>query len=124
MQARTLALVGPAFECVSIFTLRRVSRTIAIVVAQGRLGYRDMARDPCDDAGPCAAQSRPLRRERRKKKDASAMTLCPIALAVGCKKCPAFSVCPLKSVIGDHKEEKHGPEQSAKDSKHDTDAAR
>lgn len=31
------------------------------------------------------------------------MTLCPIALAVGCKKCPAFSVCPLKSVIGDHK---------------------
>jgi hypothetical protein len=33
----------------------------------------------------------------------SAMTLCPIALAVGCKKCPAFSACPLKSVIGDHK---------------------
>jgi hypothetical protein len=29
------------------------------------------------------------------------MTLCPIALAVGCRKCPAFSVCPLKSVIGD-----------------------
>ncbi len=27
------------------------------------------------------------------------MTLCPIALAVGCKKCPAFSVCPLKGVI-------------------------
>lgn len=31
------------------------------------------------------------------------MTLCPIALVVGCKKCPAFSVCPLKSVIGDYK---------------------
>lgn len=29
------------------------------------------------------------------------MTLCPIALAVGCAKCPAFSVCPLKSTIGD-----------------------
>jgi len=29
------------------------------------------------------------------------MTLCPIAMAVGCKKCPAFSVCPLKAVIGD-----------------------
>lgn len=29
------------------------------------------------------------------------MTLCPVAIAVGCKKCPAFSVCPLKSVIGD-----------------------
>ena len=22
------------------------------------------------------------------------MTLCPIAIAVGCKKCPAFAVCP------------------------------
>lgn len=31
------------------------------------------------------------------------MTLCPIALAVGCKKCPAFTVCPLKEVIGDYK---------------------
>ena len=31
------------------------------------------------------------------------MTLCPIAIAVGCKKCPAFSVCPLKEVIGDYK---------------------
>lgn len=29
------------------------------------------------------------------------MTLCPIALAVGCKKCPVFSICPLKGVIGD-----------------------
>ena len=32
------------------------------------------------------------------------MTLCPIAIAVGCQKCPAFSICPLKSVIGDQKE--------------------
>jgi len=31
------------------------------------------------------------------------MTLCPIALVVGCKKCPAFTVCPLKGVIGDYK---------------------
>jgi hypothetical protein len=31
------------------------------------------------------------------------MTVCPIAIAVGCKKCPAFSVCPLKGVIGDAK---------------------
>ena len=30
------------------------------------------------------------------------MTLCPVALAVGCRKCPVFGVCPLKSVIGDH----------------------
>jgi hypothetical protein len=30
------------------------------------------------------------------------MTLCPIAIAASCKKCPAFSVCPLKTVIGDY----------------------
>lgn len=29
------------------------------------------------------------------------MTLCPVALTAGCRKCPIFSVCPLKSVIGD-----------------------
>ena len=33
------------------------------------------------------------------------MTLCPIAIAVGCKKCPAFSVCPLKATIGDQKKD-------------------
>jgi len=31
------------------------------------------------------------------------MTLCPVALAVGCKKCPVFSVCLVKSFIGDYK---------------------
>ncbi len=31
------------------------------------------------------------------------MTLCPIAVVAGCRKCPAFSVCPLKSVLGDQK---------------------
>jgi hypothetical protein len=35
------------------------------------------------------------------------MTLCPIALAVGCKKCPAFAVCPLKTVIGDYRPDEH-----------------
>lgn len=29
------------------------------------------------------------------------MTLCPIAVVAGCAKCPAFSICPLKTVIGD-----------------------
>lgn len=29
------------------------------------------------------------------------MTVCPIAIAVGCKKCPAFSFCPLTRVLGD-----------------------
>ncbi len=31
------------------------------------------------------------------------MTLCPVAIAVGCKKCPVFKVCPAKSALGDHK---------------------
>ena len=33
------------------------------------------------------------------------MTLCPIAVVAGCRKCPAFSMCPLKSVIGDQKKD-------------------
>ena len=32
------------------------------------------------------------------------VTICPIALAVGCAKCPAVKMCPLKSVLGDYKE--------------------
>jgi hypothetical protein len=31
------------------------------------------------------------------------MTLCPIAVIASCKQCPAFSFCPAKSIIGDHK---------------------
>jgi hypothetical protein len=33
------------------------------------------------------------------------MTICPIAIAVGCKKCPAFSFCPLTTVLGDQQKE-------------------
>jgi hypothetical protein len=33
------------------------------------------------------------------------MTICPIAIAVGCKKCPVFAVCPVKSIIGDYNKE-------------------
>ena len=29
------------------------------------------------------------------------MTICPIAIAVGCQKCPLFKVCPLKNSLGD-----------------------
>ena len=29
------------------------------------------------------------------------MTICPIAIAVGCKKCLAFKFCPLTTVLGD-----------------------
>ena len=32
------------------------------------------------------------------------MTICPIALAVGCKKCLAFKFCPLTAVLGDQEE--------------------
>ena len=48
------------------------------------------------------------------------MTLCPVALVVGCKKCPAFSACPLKGVIGDFKEpEPAEKKQQATDTKPD-----
>ena len=33
------------------------------------------------------------------------MTICPIAITVGCKKCPAFKFCPLTTVLGDQQEE-------------------
>jgi hypothetical protein len=41
------------------------------------------------------------------------MTLCPIALAVGCKKCPVFKICPVKSVIGDYRPERNAPSPPA-----------
>jgi hypothetical protein len=37
------------------------------------------------------------------------MTVCPIAIAVGCKKCPAFSICPLKGVLGDQPKKDEAP---------------
>ncbi|MDH5207215.1 MAG: hypothetical protein OEW34_01150 [Burkholderiaceae bacterium] len=40
------------------------------------------------------------------------MTLCPIAIVAGCRKCPAFTVCPLKGVIGDQVKEE-APAKSA-----------
>ena len=36
------------------------------------------------------------------------MTVCPIAIVAGCRKCPAFSVCPLKGVLGDHAKDEDG----------------
>ena len=46
------------------------------------------------------------------------MTLCPIAIVAGCKKCPAFKVCPLKSTLGDYKpEEAAGAQRGAPSSK-------
>ena len=47
------------------------------------------------------------------------MTICPIAIMAGCKKCPAFSVCPLKSVLGDQPKagQESAQSQAAKDDK-------
>ena len=39
------------------------------------------------------------------------MTICPIALAVGCEKCPAFSFCPLTTVLGDQVENDENDEE-------------
>jgi hypothetical protein len=41
------------------------------------------------------------------------MTVCPVAIAVGCRKCPVFGICPLKSVIGDYKKEEEAPPPTA-----------
>jgi hypothetical protein len=37
------------------------------------------------------------------------MTLCPVAIAVGCRKCPVFKVCPAKSTLGDYKPDDKPP---------------
>ena len=29
------------------------------------------------------------------------MTICPIAIVAGCQKCPAFRICPVKTLLGD-----------------------
>lgn len=33
------------------------------------------------------------------------MKICPVAIAVGCAKCPMVKVCPAKGIIGDYKPE-------------------
>jgi hypothetical protein len=45
------------------------------------------------------------------------MVICPVALAVGCKKCPVFGICPVKSVIGDYKPDERAPKRAAAASK-------
>jgi hypothetical protein len=42
------------------------------------------------------------------------MTICPVAIAVGCRKCPVFAVCPVKGVIGDYKKEEPPQRASGK----------
>jgi hypothetical protein len=43
------------------------------------------------------------------------MTLCPIALVSGCRKCALFSMCPLKGVIGDYRKEDDAPQPPPRD---------
>ena len=48
------------------------------------------------------------------------MKICPVAIAVGCAKCPIFKPCPLKGVIGDYvppADKAAGKSSAAKDSK-------
>jgi hypothetical protein len=45
------------------------------------------------------------------------MTLCPVAIAVGCSKCPVFRVCPAKSTLGDHRPEQKPPADRQKETK-------
>jgi hypothetical protein len=42
------------------------------------------------------------------------MVVCPIAVVAGCPKCPAFKVCPLKSILGDQKKAEAAPEPEKK----------
>ena len=41
------------------------------------------------------------------------MTLCPIAIAVGCRKCPIFKLCPVKGLIGDMRDSRDSRDSSA-----------
>ncbi len=43
------------------------------------------------------------------------MVLCPIALAVGCKKCFLVKICPVKHVIGDYPKKQAGAESLEKE---------
>lgn len=42
------------------------------------------------------------------------MVVCPVAMAVGCRKCPVFGICPAKSVIGDYKPDNSAAAAKAK----------
>lgn len=44
------------------------------------------------------------------------MTLCPVAIAVGCRKCPVFAICPATRILGDQKrpDTDANPQQSRK----------
>ena len=41
------------------------------------------------------------------------MTICPVALAVGCKKCWLFKACPAKSSLGNYDKDAAEAEKAA-----------
>ena len=43
------------------------------------------------------------------------MTLCPVAIAITCRKCPAVGFCPGKEIIGDFKPAEADPTSGEKD---------
>lgn len=45
------------------------------------------------------------------------MKLCPIAIAITCRRCPIVKVCPVKSVIGDYVEPSPAKPASSKTKK-------
>lgn len=45
------------------------------------------------------------------------MKLCPIALAITCRRCPIVKVCPVKTVIGDYVESPPAKPAAAKTKK-------
>ena len=42
------------------------------------------------------------------------MTICPVSIAVGCRKCPVFKVCPAKGIIGDYRPDAKADENEQK----------
>ena len=40
------------------------------------------------------------------------MTICPVALAVGCNRCALVKMCPLKGVLGDYEKEEPVQEEA------------
>jgi hypothetical protein len=31
------------------------------------------------------------------------MVVCPVAIAIGCTKCPVFKICPAKGLLGNYR---------------------
>jgi hypothetical protein len=93
-------LIGFAGYCQAPLPIAAASGTLAL--APGVL-YTFMAESVASMA-PLSGTDTQRRNE---------MTLCPVALAVGCKKCPAFGFCFLKGVIGDYKPEETKPKAQA-----------